>query len=389
MSATTANPAATVICGLNAALQKRFILPAGKSLIPGDVHRADQVQTGLGGKGQDVAMTLSCLGFTGNLQLAQFVGSGAAGDTVYGLVTEAIGEQAMECTVRTKSSMRTCTSIVTSESTTELVEPSGVISDEDNQDLFDRLSKFKADAICVMGSMPPGCPEDTYAKIYETVADKGALCLIDSVVGLEPLLKSIDKSGKDGQAILKINASELCRLSGVDKKSSEAGGVQTEEVVSAVKGFLQKFHPFAQGGLSAFAITDGAHPAYFVTMPKPDKDEKKIQLFRLPVSKIESGLTLYPIGAGDSVAGGTLAAWKSMVLANKADNDASNSCVPDEVRELLDGPSSTSMLRSFAFGLACGTASCLKEENSVLELSDVKQLYEQGGQHEFVSSHDI
>jgi fructose-1-phosphate kinase PfkB-like protein len=69
----------TVIVGLNAALQKRFILPPTTTLVPGDVHRATEVQTGVGGKGQDVAIALSCLNFK-NLQLAQFIGSGAEGN---------------------------------------------------------------------------------------------------------------------------------------------------------------------------------------------------------------------------------------------------------------------------------------------------------------------
>ena len=53
----------TIVIGLNGALQKRFVLPPETSLVPGNVHRAIDVQTGVGGKGQDVAITLSCLNF--------------------------------------------------------------------------------------------------------------------------------------------------------------------------------------------------------------------------------------------------------------------------------------------------------------------------------------
>lgn len=48
----------TVIVGLNGALQKRFVL-GDASLIPGNVHRATSIQSGVGGKGQDVAIALS------------------------------------------------------------------------------------------------------------------------------------------------------------------------------------------------------------------------------------------------------------------------------------------------------------------------------------------
>jgi hypothetical protein len=80
MSAT--GVASTVIVGLNGALQKRFILPPKTALVQGDVHRAIDVQIGVGGKGQDVAVTLSCLQYTGNVQLAQFIGTGYEGDQV-------------------------------------------------------------------------------------------------------------------------------------------------------------------------------------------------------------------------------------------------------------------------------------------------------------------
>ena len=32
---------------------------------------------------------------------------------------------------------------------------------------------------------------------------------------------------------------------------------------------------------------------------------------------------------------------------------------------------------AFAFGLACGSASCLKEENSVLDVSDVNAMFQE------------
>jgi len=41
-----------VICGLNGALQKRFVLPDASRLVPGNVHRIQKVQVGVGGKGQ-------------------------------------------------------------------------------------------------------------------------------------------------------------------------------------------------------------------------------------------------------------------------------------------------------------------------------------------------
>ena len=44
-------PSTTVIIGLNAALQKRFILAPKAKLEPGNVHRSERVEIGVGGKG--------------------------------------------------------------------------------------------------------------------------------------------------------------------------------------------------------------------------------------------------------------------------------------------------------------------------------------------------
>ena len=76
--------AAAIIVGLNGALQKRFVLPPNDVLIPGNVHRASTVQTGVGGKGQDVAITLNCLSpasstkdgdSSSSIRLAHFIGT--------------------------------------------------------------------------------------------------------------------------------------------------------------------------------------------------------------------------------------------------------------------------------------------------------------------------
>jgi fructose-1-phosphate kinase PfkB-like protein len=389
----------TVIVGLNGALQKRFVLPSETPLVPGNVHRAKEVQAGVGGKGQDVAVTLSCLQFQGDMQLAQFVGGGAAGDTVHTMLSELLGEPAMGLTVRTASGMRTCTSIVGSDSTTELVEPSGTIAEDEMEELMSKLQKVQATALCIMGSMPPGCSDDTYAKIYKNVAVKGTLCLIDSVAGLDSLLEAIATNPDHGPTILKVNASELCRLSGVDKTSNEAGGVGIEELVQAIPAFLSRYEPHAAKALTAIAVTDGAHPAYLAVLPVTETEDE-FRLFQLPIASLSvddqsgstpplvlQGSTLYPIGAGDAVAGGTLAAWRALV-----DGPDAPPCLHPDIQAALLGnesPAVRVMLTAFSFGLACGSASCLIEQNSVLKIQDALSLYRQIPRPAFLSSHKI
>jgi fructose-1-phosphate kinase PfkB-like protein len=398
MSSGSAASSSTVIVGLNGALQKRVILASGSPLVPGDVHRAERVQSGVGGKGQDVAVALHCLEYelnssTDDVKLAQFVGSGPEGDAVYGMLQELLGSSCMDVTVRSASGMRTCTSIVAGDSTTELVEPSGMIQESELEALFLKLDDLKAKtaALCFMGSMPPGCPDDTYGKIYSSIARSNTICLIDAVTGLEPLLKAI-ATGKNGPTILKCNASELCRLAGVHKSSTEAGGVRVDELVKAILEFIKKISHVAPNALNAIAVTDGSHPAYFCALPMARDDS--FRLFKLPIASLEDASsanspTLFPIGAGDAVAAGTLAAWKSLV---QRDASRGEQCLPDEVCAILCGnesPSARAMMTAFSFGLACGSASCLQEENSFLKLQNVMSLYGKEGRPIFLSRHKL
>lgn len=383
-----------VICALNGALQKRFVLPSDSQLVPGNVHRIHDVQVGVGGKGQDVAIALSCLGYK-KMTIAQFIGQGAEGDEVLDLLEERVGRDALKFTIRTASPLRTCTSVVAADSTTELIEPSGTVSPEEMTDLLSNLENIQggsAAAVCVMGSMPPGCPETAYADIYQRSANPDTLCVIDSVAGLQPLIEMIAQEDKRGPTIFKVNASELCALAGIKKSNNEVDGVKQEELVAAIKGFLARFQPAATQALTAIAITDGKHDAHLAVIGNYGKE---FQLFTLPIGTLPSGRTLFPIGAGDAVAAGTLAAWQCLMTQTDNLNDA---CLPVGIKEALtsflglldasDNAATLKMLSAFSFGLACGSASCLCEENSVLAIEDALRLFSLG-KPAFLSSHPL
>jgi len=92
---------------------------------------------------------------------------------------------------------------------------------------------------------------------------------------------------------------------------------------------------------------------------------------------------LYPIGAGDTVAAGTLAAWQYL--------HHNSGVVPSRIGKLLlerraqwssgEGGASSdeakgyNVATAFAFGLACGSASCLKQENSVFDVDDAIKFF--------------
>lgn len=406
----------SVIVGLNPALQKRFILSdKTPNLIPGNVHRASSMQQGIGGKGQDVAVTLACL-FTkmNHIYLAQLVGSGAEGDLALSKLNQALNvdgngissgtarttgqisvdENSREdskhawrsLTVRTKAALRTCTTIVSNDSATELVEPSGTILPNEIKllkDKIDDISSTNIRGLCIMGSMPPGCEANLYAELYGKITENcpNILSVIDTVVGLDHLFQQIKTSRTPGsKCMLKINFAEFCRLAKMNNSSSssESSSTSLEHIKSALHGFFDTFSD-AKDALDFIAITNGCHPAHLVCLQKGAGD---VRIFSLEVPDLsiiqdEDFSKVYPIGAGDSVAGGTLAAWEYLHASNDAvqEQERLDISIQHALKEKCDcGSSENIAATALAYGIACGSASCVKEENSVLEIKDSLEL---------------
>ena len=73
----------TIVIGLNPALQRRFVLSSKTPfLTPGNVHRASEIQEGIGGKGQDVYVALHCLSSFTSVAQAQGQGQGHSDDSI-------------------------------------------------------------------------------------------------------------------------------------------------------------------------------------------------------------------------------------------------------------------------------------------------------------------
>ena len=439
----------TIVVGLNPALQKRFVLSQTKNptLVKGSVHRAETVEEGIGGKGQDVAVSLSKLWPSNNnssfprpLCLAQFVSNDSNGDRVLSLLRNVLGDETENSkdrdtaaaaaawetlTVRTKSPMRTCTSIVGVDATTELVEPSGFVQEQEWKSLLEKLENHAtiesaaaaAGALVFMGSMPPGCPEEMYAKILSSLVGKSQqsmLLLIDSVVGLKPLIRTLEETKKRkskslGNCILKINASELCRLAGVVSTNlGEAEGTSQEDLQMAIARFLIEYK-VGGSSLNYLAITDGKHPAHLVKIGVQNEKQQQTptiiqRMYTLGINDLanafesakDNDCVLYPIGAGDTVAAGTISSL--LYLQDYVEDDGSSSSVSLSTNSPLEDHCSkallsfrnnimercsnnenddANMLAAFCFGLACGSASCLERENSVFSTKTAIRLLEQ------------
>ena len=115
--------------------------------------------------------------------LLQFLGKGAEGDTLAGLIqtlqqtTQTATATAANLSIRTSTPCRTCVTLVdrVKGEATEIVEPSGFISPSEIEILLSALeSEFKeqkASGVAVMGSMPPGCSAELYSEILRRVCD--------------------------------------------------------------------------------------------------------------------------------------------------------------------------------------------------------------------------
>jgi hypothetical protein len=227
-------------------------------------------------------------------------------------------------------------------------------------------------------------------------------------VGLETLLPTMAKATST-KCLIKINVEELCRLVGLSDQNGAPPPLQV--IQEAIPLLLQKYQletVAASSRCLALALTNGRQPAY-LALNEPPRDDMDAgpqsqpqrrhpqwtlyqlpvatQLETMPLGNDEQELlsshkrVLYPIGAGDAVAAGTLAAWHYLHSRN-------SQCLPRRVRTALDqrvqattttladDSNDQALLVAVAFGLACGSASCLHEENSKVHIPHVLQLFE-------------
>jgi fructose-1-phosphate kinase PfkB-like protein len=425
-----------VVVGLNAALQKRFVLDHGVPLIPGQVHRASRITTGIGGKGQDVAVALSCLQHmmdhdddtdddskSPTTYLLQFIGIGPAGDEIVDLLERRF-DVSLATTVRTAAPLRTCTSIVGLDVTTELIEPSSSITDDEFATLLATIPVTHDDdtdttplssprrmmmiaAVCFMGSLPPGCPDDAYAQIYQRICASNKcnmveveveqqsssaipppLCVIDSVSGLEALLAVTIPD----RTMLKLNVAEFCQLVDIPRVAptelvtAESSSSERDTTKSVVIRAIQEFRrrrrhqqPQQRGGATYVALTDGPRAAYLDDgdtlrrLPVPTALLPPITTTTTDGNNHNHKTLLFPIGAGDAVAAGLIWAWTRSTRSSGDNNSDNNNHNPTL---LLNNNKTTAVVENaFSFGLAVGTASCFHEENSVFDPVVALDLY--------------
>jgi 1-phosphofructokinase len=312
-----------VVLGLNAAFQRRVAFE--KPLVIGAVNRAAESGGGVGGKGQG-AYLAAAAARPGSVALAQFYG-GDAGDALAEALRKRASGADEALWIRTASQTRICTTLVADGNATEIVEPSGAVTATELDALRAALASRTAPGLLAAGSLPPGVPADFYSTCAAATLAQGGKFLIDAVAGLEDAVAAAASVG--ARMVLKVNARELLLAAGDPLAAGAADSVDDPaRTAHAARALAAKL---SSDALAAILWTDGPHPGGALV-------GDAVYALAGP-SLSEFGPVLSPIGAGDTVAGTTFAKW----LEN-------------------DDP-----VGAFAYGLACGAASCLTAENAVFD----------------------
>jgi len=243
---------------LNPAWQKTLQF---KDLSSGDVHRAVSKHEDGGGKGINVIRALY------KLNVPAYVATFYAGAAGQKLLNNLNDLKCGQIIIQAGHETRCCYTIIdqTKRSTTELIEPSDVISEQESSHLLEKIKNqihsFSAISFC--GSYAAGIQKDFYPKIAKYAQIYDIPVIMDSCESVQEVLNI-------GITFLKINARELRTIT------------QKEELKEGAQQLCQQYPD------TFFGITNGAGIAWLF-------NKKNSWQYKIPVlDKIVS-----PIGAGD------------------------------------------------------------------------------------------
>lgn len=266
-----------------------------------------------GGGGINVARVFVRLG--GNAR-CYYLSGGATGHALDGLLDL---HQLVCCRVQIEGQTRVSTAIFEHESGKEyrFVPPGPAVAPEEWQECLDRLAEADCAYLVASGSLPPGVPEDFYARVAANAAQRGIRMVLDSSgAGL--------RGGLVGGNVYLVKPSlgELRQLTGQELGNTEAIAAAAMDIVNSGKSEL-------------VAVTLGHEGALLA---------RKSGTLRLPAVAIEAKSA---VGAGDSF----LAA---MVHALATGRDP---------------------VEAFRFGIGAGAAAVLTPGTNLSQPPDIMRLY--------------
>ncbi len=296
---------------LNPALDKSTSI---ERLKPESKLRCEEPTYEPGGGGINVSRAIKILGGDSH---AIYAAGGATGDKINELLNE---EGIDQNYIRIKNATRE--NLVVMEKSTRnqyrFGMPGSKISESELQKCLDVLNDLPEDVeyLIASGSLPPGAPDDFYAKVAEMAKRKNIQCVIDTSG------KALVKAAEAGVCIMKPNLNELSALA--DK--NEVSGLEQEEIAKKV---------IQEGKAKILVVSLGARGAMLVT-----KD--KIEYIVPPTVKQDS-----TVGAGDSMVAG--------IILSLSRGD-----------ELID---------AVKWGVAAGTAATITPGSELCRKKDVEKIY--------------
>lgn len=266
-----------------------------------------------GGGGINVARVFVRLG--GNARCF-YLSGGATGPALDGLLDL---HQLVRDRIPIKGQTRVCTTILEHESGKEyrFIPPGPTIAPEEWQECLDRLAEASCSYIVASGSLPPGVPEDFYARVAAIAGRRGMKMILDSSG------RGLSGGLVEGKIfLLKPSRGELQQLAGEELDNFERIASAAMEIVS-------------KGQAEYVAVTLGHEGALLA---------HKSGTLHLPALAIEAKSA---VGAGDSF----LAA---MVFALSSDWNP---------------------VEAFRFGIAAGAAALLTQGTNLCQPDDIRRLF--------------
>lgn len=296
---------------LNAAIDRTVRLPSFERKT---LNRAALIAVRAGGKGLNVASIARLLG-------ADVTASGFIGGYAGAFIRDYIGRLGIHADfVEIEGESRTCVAIMETDTgdLTEIAED-GPELDIDNIARLEKKVRDLASTARVAvfsGSLPCGCPDDTYARLIRAAKDEKCMTFLDtSGNALREGLKACPD-------YVKPNAAEL--------ESLAQGNVQSiADVIEAARCIRESCH------VPNVVVTLGAEGAFAFT----PEGEFRVCVPRLPVRN--------PVGCGDAFAAGMCVALErglpledvlrtgAAAASAKLGADDAGICSPEDVARLL------------------------------------------------------
>jgi 1-phosphofructokinase len=282
----------------------------------GDLNRAVRSRVDLSGKGVNVSKGLRRLG-------VESVIMGLAGGDLGRLLVNGLCDLGYECDFGIVAEETRSNITVIDESRgqiTKLNEPGAAVTDDDLVAFEARLqARVRPGDICVFsGSLPPGAPDDTYARLIDGVHQVGGLAVLDSSGA------ALAAGCAAGPDLLKPNMDEARELVSCPFDTDAA----------VIRGLAALRDLGARGVL----VSLGARGAAY--------DDGETVWWAEPPAITE----INSVGAGDALTAAALWAWA------------------------VRGESAEDIVR---WGVACGTAAAMQDGTSAPALESVRRVYTQ------------